>query len=98
MLLSPLTRCLTELHLLEYHQTHLEYLRKLKQRGASIQGCPVQEFSHPNDSEGYGDNPISSDLITDVIKVYSGRTREEESAEYIRSLTGIETHHRSQQT
>ncbi|OBZ71006.1 hypothetical protein A0H81_09132 [Grifola frondosa] len=47
----------------------------------------LKPFSAPRD-EGYYDRPITHDLITDIFLEFSNRTREQESAEYSRSLTG----------
>ena len=46
------------------------------------------EFSSPYDLEGYGDDSITDDLITDVFLEFSERTQKDESDSYMRTLTG----------
>lgn len=77
-----------ELHLLEYHKRTLTYLQKYQDRETSVFSPKhLTPFSDPG-SEGYDDKPISDDLITDILLEYSKRTRQEESMEYLRTLSG----------
>lgn len=47
-----------------------------------------QQFSTPENKQGYNDSPITHDLITDVYLEFIQRTRQEESSEYCRTRTG----------
>ncbi|KAI0066538.1 hypothetical protein BV25DRAFT_1912599 [Artomyces pyxidatus] len=83
---------INQLHLLEYQQTHLQYLRMYKTREVCLhtkEDVPLKAFSGPRDPNGYADQSITSDLISDVLLEFSKRTREAESAAYMRTLTGI---------
>jgi hypothetical protein len=79
------------MHLLEYHKTRLEYLRYYKARREIVTVVPVaalKEFTNPSAVGGYGDKPITDDLITDIYHEFSNRTRTVESEDYLRTLTG----------
>ena len=81
---------MTELHLLEYGQTKLEYLRYFESRKkhASLFPVTLETFSEPWDSNGYRDKSITDDLITDVYTTFSDQTRSSESQAYLRTLPG----------
>lgn len=81
-----------ELHLLEYHKRVFEYLECFESfpTGRLIP-MQLKAFSKPTDKLGYNDNPICNDLITEVFLEFSDRTRNEESDEYLRTLTGTKT-------
>ncbi|KAG0692816.1 hypothetical protein DFH29DRAFT_1043843 [Suillus ampliporus] len=94
-----------QLHLLEHKRCMLEYLEDVSTRseyrnrntlgmyfggaGHTTRKSLLQEFSDPNDLLGYGDKVISRDTITDIFVDFSTRTRENESAKYLRSLSAI---------
>jgi hypothetical protein len=80
----------TELHLLEYSQIKLEYLRYFESRKTHASLFPVmlKAFSEPWDSHGYRNKSITDDLITDVYIMFSDQTRNSESQAYLRTLTG----------
>ena len=78
-----------ELHLLEYKQKMLEYLRCLETRHVSdFRPNPLQPFSTPFDTKGYDDHCITDDLITDLFLEFSERTRKKESEEFQCTLSG----------
>lgn len=52
-------------------------------------GRHLQAFSEPDDPLGYGDKSISRDTITEVFIDFSTRTRQNESANYLKSLSAI---------
>jgi hypothetical protein len=89
---SPLYKMLkhgTELHLLEYKQKMLEYVRNAGHRRISpFNVLPLTEFSGPYDMEGYADCSITHDLITEVFLEFTERTRKHESENYLRTVTG----------
>jgi hypothetical protein len=79
----------SELHLLKYHKRVLEYLQYFKSIPDGRFVPPqLKSFSDPTDKHGYNDDPISDDVITEVFLEFSNRTRNEESDEYLRTLTG----------
>jgi hypothetical protein len=80
---------LVELHLLEYKEKHLDYLRNFQNRRISpLRPDSLNEFSGPWDMTGYADNSITDDLITDLYLEFSEQTRRVESDKYLRTLTG----------
>jgi hypothetical protein len=67
----------------------LEYLRNFEGAQKNIfKPIVLQQFSAPNSTIGYNDKTISDDIITELYLEFSQRTREEESSEYLRTLTG----------
>ena len=84
--MTSLTFELIELHLLEYHQRMLEYLTAFEVRKVNVfQPVSLQEFSTHDDPNGYDDNCITNDMITDV---YVNKTRQHESTSYCKTRTG----------
>lgn len=81
-----------ELHLLRYHKARLDYIQHyethIKTTNTLISKTPLQQFSDPWDSKGYGGKPISDDLITSVYVGFCDRSRNSESDDYLRTLTG----------
>jgi len=78
-----------EFHLLEYKQRELEYLQSFGDHPISpFTRNSLVEFSIPNDVDGYADDPITDDLITDVFLGFSDHMRQSE--EYMRTLTGLQ--------
>jgi hypothetical protein len=75
----------TELHLLEYNWTKLEYLEyyEIRKRRASLFPPVLKNFTRPWDANGYRDKSITDDLITDVYTTFSDRTRSSESQAYL---------------
>jgi hypothetical protein len=49
---------------------------------------PLMEFSGPYDADGYADNSISYEVVTELWLEFSERTRKVESEKYLRTLTG----------
>lgn len=49
---------------------------------------PLQVFSDPYDTHKYNDKPISHDIVSEVFLEFVSGTRERESEEYLRTLTG----------
>ena len=83
------TEIIAELHLLEYRQRMLEYLRSFEgAQNNPFKAVVLQQFSAPNSTTGYNDKTISDDIITELYLEFSQRTRQEESSEYLRTLTG----------
>ena len=41
------------------------------------------------DEDGYGDSPITNDLITDIYLEFIMKTRQEESVEYCKTREGL---------
>lgn len=80
----------TELHLVEYHTSKLEFLQayEIRQKQTSLVGTKFKEFSGPWDPNGYNDKSITDDLITDIFIDFSERTRSGESQDYLKTLTG----------
>jgi hypothetical protein len=77
-----------ELHLLEYKQTALEYLTFFKNRQTGLRVVKLKEFSSPTSETGYNDQSITSDLATDLYLDFINKTRQAESTEYCKTLTG----------
>lgn len=79
-----------ELHLNDYNDSKLEYLRAVKKRLTNVL-IPAQllPFSDPCDEEGYDDHPISNDMINEIYAEFSKRSRHEESDKYLRTLNGM---------
>ncbi|KAJ6460701.1 hypothetical protein C8R47DRAFT_1226202 [Mycena vitilis] len=88
---GKLAENIKQLHLLEYKQRHLEYLRAFEARTVPGIGdpSPLTAFSAHNDSTGYNGKSITDDLITDVFLEFCNRTRIEECSRYLRTLTAI---------
>jgi hypothetical protein len=67
----------------------LEYLRSFDGARQNIfRPVLLQQFSAPNSTTGYNDKFISDDIITELYLEFGQRTRQEESSEYLRTLTG----------
>jgi hypothetical protein len=85
----------SELHLFEYHQTKLEYLRcfavQAKNQESTLVPPTLSRFSDPGKVDGYNDNPITDDLITDIYLSFSDQTRRAESQAYLKTLKGEKT-------
>ncbi|RDB21084.1 hypothetical protein Hypma_011838 [Hypsizygus marmoreus] len=86
---AQLAEHVKQLHLLEYAQAHLEYLTYFELRKTGIRPVTgLKEFSVPDVKEGYNDQSITHDMITDVYLDFITRTRQAESMEYLRTLSG----------
>ena len=89
-----------ELHLLEYNELRLEYLKCLESRPllSHFQSASLKPFSTPYytksgpdpDLRGYDDKSISNEMITEVFTEFSEKTRQGESDEYLRTLSGTQ--------
>ena len=49
----------------------------------------LQKFSAPTDEDGYGDSPITNNLITDVYLEFITKTRQDKSVEYCKTREGL---------
>ena len=49
---------------------------------------PLQSFSDPGDTKNYNDKLISNDVITEVFQEFVSGSRERESEDYLRTLSG----------
>lgn len=49
---------------------------------------PLRLFSDPYDVNNYNDRPISNDVVSEVFQDFVSATRESESEEYLRTLSG----------
>ena len=80
-----------ELHLLNYKKQMLEYLTFFRSQKPNLFGQQPQltMFSKPDLEAGYNDTPITSDMITDVYLEFVEQTRQRESADYCKTLTGM---------
>lgn len=56
--------------------------------GGMTAGSGLQAFSEPDDQLGYDNKSISHEIITEVFVDFSTRTRQNESALYLKSLSG----------
>ena len=82
--------CDLELHLLDYHKKVLEYLNVFESLpDTRLDPLPLKNFSKPHDKQGFNSNSISDDMVTEVFLGFSEKTRNEESDEYTRTLTGM---------
>ncbi|KAL6299496.1 hypothetical protein BKA93DRAFT_829872 [Sparassis latifolia] len=92
---AGLAENIKQLHLLEYHRQKLGYLQAFKKRrdlkNRLVPPPALRTFSRPDEVKvvGYGDKSITDDLITDIYQKFSERTRQDESQEYLRTLTAI---------
>ncbi|KAK7062280.1 hypothetical protein R3P38DRAFT_3167271 [Favolaschia claudopus] len=75
-----------QFHLLEYNKRHLAYLNSYKSHSFKT---PLESFSAPNDRSGYNDKCISNDMISDIFREFTKRTREVECSQYLRTLSAI---------
>jgi hypothetical protein len=67
----------------------LEYLQHFQNRPVSaFSPCKLKAFSSPFATDGYRDDCITHDLITDIYLEYSEQTRKSESNEYLKTLKG----------
>jgi hypothetical protein len=87
----------TEMHLLEYRRRFLEYLQAFEaRRETPFSPAILKPFSVPQNERahskssplGYDDKSISDEMITEVFVEFSARTRQAESEQYLRTLTG----------
>ncbi|PIL26529.1 hypothetical protein GSI_12287 [Ganoderma sinense ZZ0214-1] len=85
-----------QLHLLRYYSDKKAYLDRYQElvdhdRRSVLRSfkTPLQNFSAPTNTGGYGNSSISNDLISDVYLLFSENTRREESNEHVRSLSAI---------
>lgn len=78
------------MHLLEYRLRMFDYLRAFESQAVAMPLFRPQlhAYSLPTDPEGYADASITDDLISDVYLEFNQRTRERESMDYIRTLSG----------
>ncbi|KAJ3476001.1 hypothetical protein NLI96_g11459 [Meripilus lineatus] len=81
---------LKQLHLREYKQRMMEYLRYFQARSQqkSADSARLFPFSAPDDVDGYNDQTISSDMVSEVYQEFYERSRQEESIKHTRTLTG----------
>jgi hypothetical protein len=88
---------ITEMHLLEYRRRYLEYLQAFEaRRETPFSPAVLKPFSAPRNERGhskssplgYDDKSISDEMITEVFVEFSARTRQAESEQYLRTLTG----------
>ncbi|KAF9053988.1 hypothetical protein BDP27DRAFT_1454507 [Rhodocollybia butyracea] len=78
-----------QLHLTEYHKDRLDYVKLYELRGNTpFKPLALKAFSSPFDTSGYDGTSITDDLITDIFCNFTETTRHEESAEYLRTLSG----------
>jgi hypothetical protein len=67
----------------------LEYLQNFERaRVNPFKTHGLQQFSAPDSTTGYDDKSISAETITDAYLEFGDRTRQEESSEFLRTLTG----------
>ncbi|TFY52964.1 hypothetical protein EVG20_g10326 [Dentipellis fragilis] len=84
-----LAESVKQLHLLEYQQCQLEYLRRYgSQRKVIFSKSRLEPFSPPGAVDGFTDKSITDDLITHVYLEYIDRTRKEEAALIMKTLAG----------
>lgn len=84
----PLTYSL-ELYLLEKKKQELTYLQVFTQREPKKGELkPIQLEDFVSAGAHFEDKPITDDAISDIYLESDRRTRKEESAEYMRTLTG----------
>jgi hypothetical protein len=87
---DPGIMALTELHLLEHHKRHLEYLQYFELRPHTpfaplkLKLFASESLAHPKS--------ISADTITELFTEFSNQTRKVESENYLRTLTGLSPH------
>jgi len=87
---------ISELHLQEYKQREKEYLEFYAANRPKSQGTlfntqiPIRlkKFSDMKDRDGYNDTPITDDMVTDLYQQFVKQTRQPESEEYCKTLTG----------
>ncbi|KAG1780071.1 hypothetical protein EV702DRAFT_1194838 [Suillus placidus] len=92
---GSLAENIRQLHLVEYHRRKLSYLQAWKSRRTMRHGMdffspnPLRLFSDPYDVNNYNDKPISNDVVSEVFQDFVSATRESESEEYLRTLSGV---------
>ncbi|KAK7050400.1 hypothetical protein R3P38DRAFT_3173760 [Favolaschia claudopus] len=78
-----------QLHLLEYHEYSLEFLRAYQEEnfkpGTLTFPRTFSPISPPTE-QGYNDTSITDDFIRDIYMGFIDRTRSEESTEYLKNL------------
>jgi hypothetical protein len=80
---------LAELHLLEYQQQMLEYLTAFGGRRPNMfQPLALQKFSGWDNPDGYDDDSMTHEMITDIYLEFVKKTRERESSLYCKTRTG----------
>lgn len=100
--LLPYSVCRKELHLLEHKWRMLEYLEVFQTQptcnansrltdyfsGSKSAVKTLQAFSSASDPLAYADKSISGEIITEVFLDFCARTRQKESGEYLKTLSG----------
>ena len=67
----------------------LEYLHSFEGAWQSpFKPVVLQQFSAPDSTTGYNDRSISDEIITEVYLEFGQKTRQEESSEYLKTVTG----------
>lgn len=86
----PLTLSNSELHLLEYYQRGLQYLHYFGNTTTppGTEPTELEAVSPPGDPDKYNDTSISGDTISAVYLQWVERTRQPESEQHLRTLTG----------
>ena len=86
-LLSPPSRDMTELHLFTYERRHLEYLN-VGHISAMFKPSRTP-FSTPFAADGYNDQSVSDETITEAYQHFVEMTRQRESEDFCKSLSGV---------
>ena len=68
---------------------YLTFFQSQKPGNPFVQQPQLTTFSKPDLEAGYNDTPITSDMITDVYLEFVEQTRQRESADYCKTLTGM---------
>ena len=79
-----------ELHLIEYCQRHIDYMWHFDAapRNQLLKAPSLIPFSSPTDPNGYNDQPITDDFITDVYLTFGAKSRGQESMHYCKTRSG----------
>ncbi|KAJ3477525.1 hypothetical protein NLI96_g10403 [Meripilus lineatus] len=90
MTAGKLEEHIKQLHLLEYKERMLEYLVFFKVRSMQISAAAprLHPYSEPYDENGYRDQSITADMISEVYQGFGERSRRDESIKYTRTLDG----------
>lgn len=69
----------------------LEYLQyfTIRRTHAFANDVGLQAFSEPEDVTGYGNLPITDDLISDIYLNFVEHTREPECSQYMKTRPGM---------
>lgn len=82
---------LTELHLLQYHKKHREYVEaEVKSREGRLFQRAAKPFSAPDDPHGYNDSSFTGAVLTNLYEDFVRKTRQAESEAYLRTLHGTD--------